>query len=93
MDPGETKPEGTTVFGTLDRHQERSFPGSAPAAFAASPFPAPVGVIDLDGPVQRAFVVPFLHDLEDLNGMDPPFSSMNGLYWARMEVFTTIQQE
>ena len=66
LDPGEAKPEGTTVFGTLDRRQERRFPGSAPAAFAASPFPAPVGVIDLDGPVQRAVVVPFLHDLEDL---------------------------
>ena len=66
LDPGEAKPDGTTVIGTLDRRQKRRFPGSAPAAFAASPFPAPVGVIDLDGPVQRAVVVPFLHDLEDL---------------------------
>ncbi len=28
-----------------------------------------------------------------LNGMDPPVTSMNGLDRARMEVFTTIQQE
>ena len=28
-----------------------------------------------------------------VNGMDPPVTTMNGLDWARMEVFTTIQQE
>ncbi len=72
MDPGEAEPKGATVIGPLDRRQERRFPGSAPARFAASPFPAPVGVLNLDGTVQMEFIVPFLHDLEDLSVLQQP---------------------
>ncbi len=72
MDPGEAEPKGTTVIVTLDRRQERRFPGSAPAGFAAPPFPTPVGVLDLDGTVQIEDIVPFLHDLEDLSVLQQP---------------------
>ena len=40
--------------------------GGAPVAFAAMTSPAKIRVIKLDGTVQRAFVVPLLHHLEDL---------------------------
>ncbi len=66
LDPGQAEPEGMSLFRALDRRQKGGFSGGSPAALAAMTFPAPVGVIDLDGTVQRAFVVPLLHHLEDL---------------------------
>lgn len=70
-DPGQAKAHGTTVLGAGDRRQERGLSGSAPSPLAAAPFPAPVGVIDLDGTVQRAFVIPLLHHLEDFVLQEP----------------------
>ncbi|AIA31829.1 hypothetical protein Y981_08610 [Leptospirillum ferriphilum YSK] len=65
-DRGQAKANRTTVIGTLDRRQKRRLSWSPPDTLFSMSFPAPLGVIDLNGTGQRAFVIPLLHHLENL---------------------------
>ena len=63
LDSGQSDTQGTTVLRTLDSRQKGGLPGGSLTSLSAPALPDPVGIIDLDETLQKAFIVPLLHDL------------------------------